>query len=379
MENGRPLTRRQFGAGVLGGVAAAVAGGAAGSGGCATDPGGRDGGGRAGDERTAAGRPATSPASRPASPPVAVVDAHTHFYDPTRPQGVPWPPASDPLLYRPVRPAEYLALARPLGVVGTVVVEASEWSDDNRYVLGLAQSEPALLGLCGNLSPGSPRFDIELMWLRQNAKFRGIRLRGNDWRRWVDGDGFLGDLRQLAEAGLQLDLNVGVDGLADVAALAERLPTLRIVLNHCANVRIDGRAVSAAWLGGMMVLAKRPNVWAKLSGLVEGGVPRPPPPASDVPEFVARAATESTAATKPAPATAPADVEFYRPVLDWMWALFGEDRLIWGSNWPVSARFAPLETVFAIAHDYVKGRGGHGGVAKVFAENARAAYRWPGR
>jgi L-fuconolactonase len=50
-----------------------------------------------------------------------IIDPHTHFYDPSRPEGVPLPGKDDKALYRPVVPDEYQKLARPLGVVGTVV------------------------------------------------------------------------------------------------------------------------------------------------------------------------------------------------------------------------------------------------------------------
>jgi L-fuconolactonase len=350
------LTRRQFGAGAVGGFLAVLGGGCS----AAPPPGQLPPG------RLASNRPVPSPGSLPAAPPpVAAIDCHTHFYDPTRLQGVPWPPPTDRLLYRPVRPAEYLALARPLGVVGTVVVEASGWAEDNRYVLDLAAGEPAIVGLCGNLTPGEPAFAGQVARFKACPLFRGIRVSGNGWRRRLGDEPFLADLRRLADADLQLDVNVGVDGLADVATLADRVPALRVVLNHCANVRVDGRPVPAAWLGGMTVLAKRPNVWAKVSGLVEGTVPR--------------RGTSATGPAAPGSATAPADVDFYRPVLDWLWALFGEDRLVWGSNWPVSSRFAPLETVFAIASDYVASRGGRGALTKVFADNARVAYKWVSR
>src|SRR5277367_5009389 len=56
-----------------------------------------------------------------------VIDAHTHFYDPTRPEGVPWPPRDDKLLYRPVLPKDYRAVPVPRPVTGTVVIEASAW------------------------------------------------------------------------------------------------------------------------------------------------------------------------------------------------------------------------------------------------------------
>jgi len=67
-----------------------------------------------------------------------IIDTHTHFYDPTRPQGVPWPPKEDAFLHRRVMPSEFEQLARPLGVTGTVVVEerllfGSNWPVSARF------------------------------------------------------------------------------------------------------------------------------------------------------------------------------------------------------------------------------------------------------
>ena len=71
-----------------------------------------------------------------------IIDTHTHFYDPTRPEGVPWPPADNELLYRTVLPEHHRALAAPEGVTGTVVVEASAWLADNQWILDLAAADP---------------------------------------------------------------------------------------------------------------------------------------------------------------------------------------------------------------------------------------------
>ena len=73
-----------------------------------------------------------------------IIDTHTHFYDPTRPEGVPWPNPDDDVLYRRVMPDDYKALAVPEGATGTVVVEASKWLDDNQWILDLAADEPPI-------------------------------------------------------------------------------------------------------------------------------------------------------------------------------------------------------------------------------------------
>ena len=68
-------------------------------------------------------------------------------------------------------------------------------------------------------------------------------------------------------------------------------------------------------------------------------------------------------------------MDFYRPVLDAVWQAFGEDRVIYGSNWPVSNRFASLATVQGIVTDYFTAKG-PGALAKFFSGNAAAAYKW---
>ena len=84
------------------------------------------------------------------------IDTHTHFYDPTRPQGVPWPKPEEKLLYQPYYPAQFRALTRPLGVVGTVVVEASPWVEDNQWILDLARDNDDIVGFIGNLNLSQP-------------------------------------------------------------------------------------------------------------------------------------------------------------------------------------------------------------------------------
>jgi L-fuconolactonase len=289
-------------------------------------------------------------ADKPA--PLVIVDTHTHFYDPTRPQGVPWPGKNDPFLYRPVLPGEYRKLAEPLGVVGTVVVEASAWVADNQWVLDLAEREPFLLGLVGNLPPGSDDFREHFPKLSQQSRFRGIRVNSGALKTGLEQPAYLADLKALGDADLELDVNGGPDLLPLVARLAEKLPDLRIVINHLANVRIDGPTLNADWLAGLKAAARQPRVFCKVSALVEG-------------------ASQGNR-------TAPTDPAYYRPVLDAVWQQFGDDRVIYGSNWPVSARYGSYEVVQNIVQSYAQDRG-PAATEKFFRTNAQAAYKWPQR
>ena len=58
--------------------------------------------------------------------------------------------------------------------------------------------------------------------------------------------------------------------------------------------------------------------------------------------------------------------------------MFGADRLIYGSNWPVSDRVAPYDQVFRIVHEYFTAKGKEA-AEKYFWRNSQAAYRWRAR
>lgn len=278
----------------------------------------------------------------------AAIDAHTHFYDPTRPQGVPWPNKDDAVLYRPVLPDEFQKLTRTLGVSGTIVIEASSWLEDNQWLLDLAAREPLIVGVVGRLDLASDEYANNLRRFTKSPLFRGLRINHDELRRVLERPAQLDRLRLLADEDRELDVNGGPDMPADVSRLARAISALRIVINHAANLTIDGRAVPDAWLSGMRAAAAGERVYCKVSALVEG--------------------------TRKTNRDAPADVDYYRPVLDALWNVFGEDRLIYGSNWPVSERAAPYATVYRIVHSYFEQKG-QAALAKFLRRNALAGYQ----
>jgi len=71
----------------------------------------------------------------------------------------------------------------------------------------------------------------------------------------------------------------------------------------------------------------------------------------------------------------PADLNFYRPWLDEIWDTFGEDRLLYGSDWPNSDHLAPYASTFDLIRQYVTRKGSRA-TEKFFWKNSVAAYRW---
>ncbi len=278
-----------------------------------------------------------------------VIDTHTHFWD----VGRPVPPGRTKAVPfsngRTVLPEEYAAAAARAGVTGTVVVEASGWIEDNAWVLEQARRNPIIVGVIGNLSEvmGTPRFRETLDRLAADPLFRGIRLqRAEDLTRpeWQE------DLKALAERGLAVDLNAGgVEALGAVAANAGHFPALKIVLDHAAYVDF-GKPPSEDWVRAFERAAAAPNVYCKVSRFQEQAGRTP----------------------------SPASTEHYRAVLDLLWRVFGEDRLIFGSNWPLSEGAGTLADAVSIVRSYFDRKGGAASL-KFFSGNAKAVYGWVAR
>lgn len=282
-----------------------------------------------------------------------VIDCHTHFYDPTRPEGVPWP-GKGTSLYRPVLPKHLRELRQFRRVTGTVIVEASPWLEDNAWLLDLAKDDPFIVGVVGNLTPGSGDFGGHVKRFAANPLFRGIRVSSKLVAGLSERKDFA-DLHLLADHDLALDVNGGPEAPVVIATLANQIPKLRMVLNHIGNVRITPDAPPHEWQEGIQAAAKHSNVFCKVSALVEGA---------------------SRDGRK-----APHDLNYYRPYIDVVWTAFGDDRVIYGSNWPVSENSADYETLQRIVMEYASEKGATT-IPKFCSLNAKLAYKWlerPGR
>lgn len=276
-----------------------------------------------------------------AKPPTRVIDTHTHFYDPSRPQGVPWPAKDDSLLYRTTLPRDFKKVVEGLGVTGTIVVEASPWPEDNQWILDLAKDDPLIVGFVGHLEPGASTFKEHLVRFTKNPLFRGIRLNGKAITAGLPQPGFMADLQRLADVDLELDAIGDETMFPSLAALCDRVPRLRIVIDHLPfdHPRIDL----------LREVGRRPQIYAKVSGVVRSSGNR-----------------------------VPDEVSFYKQALDELWNAFGRDRVLYGSNWPVCGKIAPYPTVMKIVREYFAAKGPEA-TERYFWKNSLAAYKWVNR
>jgi L-fuconolactonase len=286
-------------------------------------------------------------------PAIPVIDTHIHLFDPGRPVGVPWPAKTDTALYQAALPDRYARIARPLGVVGAIVIEASPLATDNDWVLNQAANHPIIVGMVGDLIPGTASYQEDLERLHANPLFLGIRY-GNLWNRDLAVDAqkpeFLPGLKMLAERGLVLDsANPDPSLIRAIAGVADQLPALRIVIDHLPTARVpaDAAARDEYW-SLLRHLAQNKNIFVKLSE-------------------VAAARIEETGGPN-----------FYRERLDALWDIFGEDHVLYASDWPNSDHHATYEETISIVRNYVEPKG-RSVAEKFFWKNSVAAYHWQHR
>jgi L-fuconolactonase len=275
---------------------------------------------------------------------IPVIDTHIHLFDTARPGGVPWPPKDNQALYMPALPPRYRKLAEPFGIVGAIEVEASPIIEDNQWVLDIAKNDPIIVGTVGHLEPADLDFRRNFDRFHKNPLFLGIRY-GNLWGRDLADElgkpEFVAGLKRVADAGLVLDTaNPNPKLMETMVKVTDRVPNLRVVLDHLPQMD------PAPAMATLRELAKRPQVYVKVSSVlrrVDGRVPEDP--------------------------------AFYRARLDELFGLFGEDRLVYGSDWPNSDNWAPYPAVFHVVREYFTAKG-RAVAEKYFWKNSKKAYRW---
>jgi len=285
---------------------------------------------------------------------VPIIDTHIHLFDTKRPQGVPWPSKDDGVLYCPALPPRYRKITAGLGIVGAVEVECSPWVEDNQWVLDIAAHDSIIVGTVGNLDPGKADFGHRLEELHRNPLFRGIRY-GNLWDRslaeGVSKPEVISNLKLLAGAGLEMDTaNPDPPLLAAVVRLTDKVPTLRVIIDHLAQLEFpQDPGDRAALRASLPELGKQPQVYVKLSEVLH-----------------------------PVGGQVHHDLDFHRSWLDEIWGFFGPDRLIYGSDWPNRDHSAPLSEELKVVREYIAGKGA-AATEKLFWKNSIAAYGWINR
>lgn len=265
--------------------------------------------------------------------PPLIVDTHQHLWD-LAGLHPPWLAGAPEVLRKTFGTREYLEATRGWNVK-TIYMEVAMAPSQHRaeveHVVGLcrAAEHPTVAAVVGG-RPASPDFSDYVKWLKTFPEVKGVRQilhAASAAAGYCLTDDFVRGIRLLGEHELRFDLCLRPAELADGVKLARLCPDTQMIVDHCGNAdpRAFGPQADDAdpppwhdadqWRRQMEALAERPNVACKISGIV------------------ARAAPGWKAET-------------LAPIVDHCLDTFGPDRVVFGGDWPVCLKGAPL-------HDWI--------------------------
>jgi L-fuconolactonase len=233
------------------------------------------------------------------------VDAHQHYWDPSRLHYF-WMPQDHPVLSRTYLPQDLEPILERNNFGGSVFVQACHDPREADWILDIASRHSSILGVVAWADLTSPGLGHELDRLQRHPKFKGIRhiLHDEPDVNWGLRPDVIDGLRELERRAIPYDLLLKVPHMHIVEPLVEKLPNLPLVIDHISKPYIAER-IFDGWAQNMERIARIPHMHVKLSGMI----------------------TEAKHDSWKA--------EDLKPYVDHVVNLFGPDRLMFGSDWPV--------------------------------------------
>jgi predicted TIM-barrel fold metal-dependent hydrolase len=291
---------------------------------------------------------------------VPIIDSHIHLFDGTRTVGAGYMGSPQ---YRAISktslPSMYSPKARAAGIVGAIVVESSGFIDDNLWYLEVCGADPFMVGVSGSLDPGQSYFGQYLARFHKDPLYRAIR----SSRFYIPAKGtadngnvalnpvHVDNLKLLAQADLALDTaNPSMDLMYANAMLADAIPSLRIIMDHLPRYDPEP-AEQQAFEAVVKEMAARPNIFLKITEVYH---PR---------------LTDGVIVK---------DYEKLRARVEWMYDLFGEDRVIFGTDYPESYGVATIPEEAGLMKRFFSTKS-RAAAEKYFWKNSAHVYKWTKR
>jgi len=252
------------------------------------------------------------------------VDSHQHFwhYHPVRDA---WITDEMAVLKRDFLPADFLPELRANGIDACVAVQADQSEEETRFLLDLAEKHREIAGVVGWVNLLDERVEERLEYFSHFRKLRGFRhiVQAEPDDRFLMRKEFLRGVGMLSRFGFTYDILIYARHLPVAAEFVQQFLSQKFVVDHMAKPQIKALELDD-WSRGMRAIAKHPNVWCKVSGLVTE---------ADWKRWTC---------------------DDFRPYLDVVFEAFGFDRLMFGSDWPVCLLGSNYRNVKAIVDDYTQ-------------------------
>jgi L-fuconolactonase len=250
------------------------------------------------------------------------IDSHQHFWKYSEAE-YPWIGKGTPL-QRDWLPADLERDAKKVGIDGSVVVQARQTLEESRWLLELADKSSFIKGVVGWVDLRSEKVAEDLAALSKHKKFVGVRhVVQSEVAEFMLQPEFLRGIGELHAFDFAYDLLLFPKHLPSAVKVAEKYSHQRFVLDHIAKPMIRA-GMMQPWKDDVRELATHKNVACKISGMI-------------------------TEAKMPG-----WKKEDFRPYLDVVFEAFGEDRVMFGSDWPVCLLGGSYEQIHGLATDYFR-------------------------
>lgn len=274
-----------------------------------------------------------------------IIDAHQHFWKLER-GDYSWLTEDMGILYQNYLPEDLEPILKKESVAGTVLVQAAPTLDETMYLLSLYEKYPWIYGVVGWLDLSSTDFPEQLDSLTKFDGVVGFRpmLQDIEQHDWILQDQVIENLKLLIKYDLPLDLLINKNHIPYILTLLKALPELRAVVDHLAKPNVSNKKEFQKWKEDMEELAKFSNVSCKLSGLmtqVEGSW----------------------------------EIDDFNPYIHHVVSTFGQKRVMFGSDWPVSLLGGTYKDAIAIIKENLPDSITEQEREFIFSKNAKSFYK----
>jgi L-fuconolactonase len=232
------------------------------------------------------------------------IDAHQHFWRIDR-GDYGWLTAELGAIYRDFLPADLAPTLARRGIDKTILVQAAPTIAETAFLLALAAETPFVAGVVGWVDLTLPDAGETIARMAADPRLVGLRPMVHDIAdpNWLLRLELAPAIRAMVAHNLVFDALVRPQHLVTLRRFIERYPDLAVVIDHGAKPEIR-QGVKASWLADLRTIAANPRIVCKLSGLITEAAPNWQP-------------------------------DHVLPYCDRLLELFGPERLLWGSDWPV--------------------------------------------
>lgn len=245
-----------------------------------------------------------------------IIDPHVHVWvnDPR----YPWAKETENPPKEDATPEMLLALMKANGVARTVIIQVIYYRWDNSYVAGVLKRHPGIFQGVARVNPEDPAAPDHLSRLVEQQGFRGVRIspRADASGDWIRGPLMPPLWKRCLDLKAPMTVLAPVTRMPDVARLVERFPGLTVVIDHMADCPLG----QPEELNKLLALARYPKVFVKISHT--WSLSREPYPYRDSWRQVKR-----------------------------LYDVFGPQRLMWGTDWPLVERYCRYAGALALIRD----------------------------